>query len=136
MNEVLEAADDLFNRANSALVRWKRGDPAEGCTEANMLQGAISEYDNLRRAGGSNAGDITKAQTDALQLYIDHHVDPGSLVRAILTNDLASAVKNATLSSQFAIGRIADYCQQRVPENAQGSEAAVQAWLDLKDQVR
>lgn len=136
MNEVLEAADDLFNRANSALVRWKRGAPAEDNLEANMLQAAITEYDNLRRAAGSNAGDITKEQTDAIQLYIDHHMDPGGLLRAILTNDLAGAVKIATMSNQFAIGRIAGYCQQRVPENAQGSEAAVQAWLDLKDQVR
>ena len=134
MNEVLEAADDLFNRANSALVRWKRGAPAEGCLEANMLQDAITEYNDLRRAAGSDAGDITKAQTDTLQLYVDHHEDPGDFLRAILTNDLAGAVKHATVSNQFAIGRIADYCRQRVPENAQGNEAAVQAWLDLKGQ--
>lgn len=66
---------------------------------------------------------------DAMRLYIEHHVQPGGFLMAVLSNDLMEACGRADHTN---IERLPDFCRflyNEAPYRCHGSPAKVKAWL-------
>ena len=70
-------------------------------------------------------------------LYVEERLDPGSYLRAVLSNDLRGAVGHGFGDPAFdAIGRIVRWFHNYASGYCWGSEAKVDAWLSGKEFVR
>jgi hypothetical protein len=61
---------------------------------------------------------------DALDRYVNDHLEPGSFLRAVLENDW-----HADNIKRYALYDIVFYCWNYIPFNCWGSPKAVKAWL-------
>ena len=68
---------------------------------------------------------IPQATKDSLDRYVNEGIMPGSFLRAVLTNDLASAVFKADSKNLAALKDIMLYVYNEIPGNAWGSTATV-----------
>lgn len=66
---------------------------------------------------------------DQIVHYIHNGVQPGSFVRAVLENDLITAVRKGDIENRAALSRIVEYLYNTCPRGAWMSEAQVEAWL-------
>jgi len=65
----------------------------------------------------------------AMKRYMEHGIEPGSFLMAILTNDLMGAFGRADHINRERIG---DYCQwlyNNSPAGSHGSRESVNAWM-------
>ena len=69
---------------------------------------------------------------DSLDRYVNEGIMPGSFLRAVLTNDLASAVFQADSKNLAALKDIMLYIYNEVPANAWGSTATVVDYAQQK----
>jgi hypothetical protein len=66
---------------------------------------------------------------DALDRYVNDHLEPGSFLRAVLENDLREAFGRADYANRYALYDIVSYCWNYIPYKCWGSPKAVKAWL-------
>lgn len=75
---------------------------------------------------------IPKVIKDSLDRYVNEGIMPGSFLRAVLANDLASAVFNADSNNLAALKDIMLYIYNEVPSDAWGSTATVVDYAQRK----
>jgi hypothetical protein len=75
---------------------------------------------------------IPQATKDSLDRYVNEGIMPGSFLRAVLTNDLASAVFKADSKNLAALKDIMLYIYNEVPANAWGSTSTVVDYAQRK----
>ena len=73
---------------------------------------------------------IPPAVLAALTRYKDFHVNPGSFVRAVITNDLITSVQRADSKSLKALPQIAAWAFTELPNEAWGSCEKFAAWAE------
>ena len=61
--------------------------------------------------------------------YVNHGLEPGSFVRAVLENNLAMAFAKADIYNERALKQIVTYVFNKIPHNSWGSPEAVENWL-------
>lgn len=66
---------------------------------------------------------------DAMKLYLEDGVEPGSFLTAVLSNDLRRAVLLADKTNLQHLTNIVSYCYSCVPCISWGSPELVEAWL-------
>jgi hypothetical protein len=69
---------------------------------------------------------------ETLDRYIINKIEPGSFLRAVLENDLYTALANADLENKYAIYNICNYIVNTLPTNCYGSLEIVKNWLRKK----
>lgn len=75
---------------------------------------------------------IPKGTLEAIQYYIDHGLEPGHFVSAVLKNDLREAVGRADAYNIQVIPHIVSWLYNEAPSNCWGSEEAFIAWMEHK----
>ena len=65
----------------------------------------------------------------ALDRYVNHRLQPGGFLTAVLSNDLFSAVGRADSQNKLVLAEICQYIYNEVPGNAWGSYDAVRKYL-------
>ena len=68
----------------------------------------------------------------ALLRYKDSHLNTGSFLRAVISNDLISAVQKADSESLKSLPLIASWAYTELPADAWGSYEAFQKWVERK----
>lgn len=66
---------------------------------------------------------------EALNRYVEHHIETGGFLRAVLENDLMQAFGRADLENRRDMFEICSYVYNELPFNCHGSPEKVQAWL-------
>jgi len=66
---------------------------------------------------------------DALNRYIEHGIEPGSFLYAVLSNDLKGAVGRADHNNQRLIFEYVAYLYNYCPADCWGSPEKVENWL-------
>jgi hypothetical protein len=64
-----------------------------------------------------------------LQAYAWHRIRPGGFLQAALANDFKVACAMADFESQRFLTQIAAYIHNHMPDECNGSRAAIEAWL-------
>jgi hypothetical protein len=72
---------------------------------------------------------VSQLVVDELTRYAQHGVPPGSFLRAVLENDLASAVGRADDHNAANLSAIVRYAHTALPPLCLGSPEAVRAWI-------
>ena len=69
---------------------------------------------------------------DSINRYVEHGLEPGGFVKAVLSNDLVGAFKQADTDAEAGIRDILKYVRWEIPTESWGSPAKVEAWLNGK----
>jgi hypothetical protein len=67
---------------------------------------------------------------ESLDRYVNHGIEPGSFLRAVLENDLMEAFGRADIENRATLFEICEYVYNELPFSCHGSPAKVKAWLD------
>jgi hypothetical protein len=70
---------------------------------------------------------------DTIKQYVEHRLEPGSFVRAVLENDLMSAIFKAHPLMLPHLKYVCMYVWWEIPSECWGSREKVNAWLKRKD---
>ncbi len=73
--------------------------------------------------------EIPERMMGILKRYLDHGVEPGGFLRAVLRNDLVGAVSRADSSNLKNLPAYAYYMCNHMPQAAYGSVEAVENWI-------
>jgi hypothetical protein len=65
----------------------------------------------------------------ALDRYVEHHLQPGGFLLAVLENNLREAFIRADNDNLDAMRHIVTYCYNHIPFICWGSPKVVEAWL-------
>jgi hypothetical protein len=68
-----------------------------------------------------------------LERYVNQRIETGTFLRAVLENDLATALRHADDDSIENMRVIVGVVYNHVPSIAWGSKAKVRAWLERKE---
>ena len=68
----------------------------------------------------------------ALRRYIDHGIEPGSFLTAVLSNDLMGAAGRADHANWRLLGVYAAYLHNMCPSGCYGSPESVAAWVKAR----
>lgn len=68
----------------------------------------------------------------SLQRYVEHHIEPGGFLRAVLENDLFTAVGKADYINIHKLHEICVYIYNVLPITCWGSPEKVEEWLQNK----
>tara|TARA_R110000824_G_scaffold372892_3_gene563090 strand:+ start:3963 stop:4205 length:243 start_codon:yes stop_codon:yes gene_type:complete len=66
---------------------------------------------------------------DSINRYVEHKLEPGGFVRAVLSNDLSAAFRVADTDAEAGIQDILKYVRWEIPAESWGSPEKVKAWL-------
>ena len=66
----------------------------------------------------------------AIKRYIDHHIEPGGFLTAVLENNLREALGRADEFNNAALFHIAAYLYNEAPADCWGSVEKVERWLE------
>ena len=69
-----------------------------------------------------------------IQRYVEHGLEPGGFLTAVLSNNLTEAFQRADDAATEALPHIVGYIYNRIPSNTWGSPAKVAAFLAAKRQ--
>jgi len=72
---------------------------------------------------------ISNNTKESLERYVNHRIQPGGFLTAVLSNDLFGAVTRADRENKLALSEICQYIYNEVPSNAWGSSDAVHNYL-------
>lgn len=64
-----------------------------------------------------------------LQRYLEHRIEPGSFLRAVLENDLKGAIGRFSMSDHLELFRVVKFLYNEFPGALWGSEEKVARWL-------
>lgn len=73
---------------------------------------------------------------DGIKLYVEHGIEPGSFMYAVLTNDLRGAIGRADHINQNHIADIVSWLTSEVPSACWGSPERVRNWIKLHEDRR
>lgn len=73
---------------------------------------------------------------DGINRYVLNGIEPGSFVKAVLSNDLAGALTRADTASWRGIHDILEYCRCEIPAICWGSPARVKLWQGMKSPAK
>lgn len=73
---------------------------------------------------------ISESTKDSLDRYVNHRIQPGGFLTAVLSNDLVGAVGRADSFNKKVIPEIITYIYNQLPSNCWGSSEKVQDWLN------
>jgi hypothetical protein len=69
---------------------------------------------------------------EALRMYVEQHIEPGSFLRAVLENNLCESFAKADMHNRYALFDICNYVYNWTPMNCWGSRKAVREWLNSR----
>ena len=69
---------------------------------------------------------------ESLKRYVEHHISPGSFLRAVLENDLMEAMGRADYENSQILKEICQYVYSEIPLVCWGSKEKVENWLKNK----
>jgi poly-D-alanine transfer protein DltD len=75
---------------------------------------------------------LPKHMRDGAHLYIEHGVEPGGFLRAVLSNQLVEAFGRADETNRVAMFGWAMWLYNECPRDAWGSPAKVDAWIEAR----
>ena len=67
---------------------------------------------------------------DGLRMYIDHGVEPGSFLTAVICNDLSDACGRADETNLRNLPAFVAYLYNEAPSPCWGSRAKMDAWME------
>jgi len=73
---------------------------------------------------------------NSINRYVEHGIEPGGFVKAVLSNDLATTFRAADPESLRGLSDILQYINLEIPAACWGSEAKVKAWMGDKNKLR
>ena len=65
---------------------------------------------------------------DSINRFVEHGLEPGGFVKAVLSNDLVGAFNAADTKSLRGLQDILRYCRSKIPPACWGSPAKVKNW--------
>lgn len=80
--------------------------------------------------------DIPNLTKNALSLYIEEGIMPGSFLYSVLTNNLFDAVGSADTDNIVELPNIVKFIYNEVPSAAWGSKDKVKTWANYKLEKR
>ncbi len=69
---------------------------------------------------------------EAIRRYIDHGIEPGSFLSAVICNDLKSAVGKADVFNMANLPAFVGYFYNEAPSSCWGSNERMIAWMAKK----
>ena len=85
--------------------------------------------DTKVKEGCTRAEECPQEIVDTIQAYVEHRLEPGSFVRAVLENDLCTAVFQAHPLMLPYLRAVCLYVYWEIPGNCWGSKEIVERWL-------
>lgn len=79
---------------------------------------------------------IPERMGDSLQRWIDHGIEPGSFLMAVLENNLRDAVGRADPENLANLPAYIGYLYNEAPSRCWGSPANVKAWAEQRQSER
>lgn len=79
---------------------------------------------------------IPSLTIDALNLWIEHGIPPGSFLRAVLHNDLYGACRFADADNERALPGLVDHLCYNAPAECWGSRDRYESWKARKQAQR
>ncbi len=70
---------------------------------------------------------VEEAKASILR-HVEHGIEPGGFIEAVLENDLKEALGRGDLESLANLFAIVSFCYNDIPAGAWGSPKKVQAW--------
>jgi hypothetical protein len=75
---------------------------------------------------------LPKHMRDGAHLYIEHGVEPGGFLRAVLSNQLVESFGRADETNRAAMFDWATWLYNECPRDAWGSPEKVDAWIESR----
>ena len=72
----------------------------------------------------------------AVQRYVEHGIQPGGFLTAVICNDLVGAINRADEDNRENLTAIVGYFMWEVPAPAWGSEQKMREWMKSKQENR
>ena len=118
--------DALAQFAQATVIGWEEPGALDAETD-------IEAFD---RATGSHAviGPHLAPERfrGGIERYLEHHIAPGSFLRAVLENDLMGAIGHADEESARELKDLVSWLWQEMPSTLWGSKERVAAWLSAR----
>ena len=73
--------------------------------------------------------DVPEHDIDALWLYINHGIEPGSFLQAVLENNLMESFRRADIENRHRLFEICSFIYNELPMSCHGSSEKVEKWL-------
>ncbi len=114
------------------------GDPPPMSDLDREREGFRLELEQMRRASSEiyDPNRIPEGMRDGIKSYVEHGLQPGSCLRAILENDLRGAFERADHGTTRAMGAIVSYLYNHVPGSCWGSPERVTRWIERHAELR
>ena len=91
----------------------------------------ISKFEDLETSEQIRYSPIQEV-VDTLERYVNHRIETGSFVRAVLENDFMGAFRCADIFNTRNMALVASYVYNYVPMSSKGSPETVSRWLKGK----
>ena len=75
-------------------------------------------------------GRLPEHMQDGMRLYIEHGIEPGSFLTAVLSNDLMGALSKADDINRHCLLDYGMFLYNNAPSRSFGSRQAVKEWLE------
>lgn len=69
---------------------------------------------------------------DGMRLYLEHGIEPGSFLTAVLSNDLMAAAGAADSKNRHLLFGYAQWLYNHAPHGSFGSRESVKAWIEAR----
>lgn len=73
--------------------------------------------------------EVSELIKDSIEKYVEHRIEPGSFLMAVLENDLMLAMGNADSYNRASLFQICQYVMKNVPRHIRGNRSSVANWL-------
>lgn len=73
--------------------------------------------------------EVPRETCEALARYVEHGVEPGGFLAAVLANDLVIACGHASFATRAIIWHVVDLIYNEIPASSWGSPEKVAAWI-------
>ena len=67
---------------------------------------------------------------DGMRLYMEHGIEPGGFLTAVLCNDLMTAAGAADSTNRHLLFEYTSWLYNRAPPSSYGSSKRVKAWIE------
>jgi len=83
-----------------------------------------------------NVQSLPEHMQEGVLMYLNHGVEPGSFLLAVLSNNLTQSFANADITNREYIFEWAMWLRNECPYPAWGSAEKVKTWMELKRKAR
>jgi len=77
-----------------------------------------------------NYNGLPEGLKGGLQRYIEHGIEPGSFLQAVLRNDLMGSFAQADIHNRYLLFDIVRWLYNEAPSQCWGSSEKVKAWIE------